>query len=122
VRRITVVVGRPGFYAGGMRIFLQLADTWGMHDVGGGWWVLMMLGMLLFWAVLIGLVVWLVRGGLPRLGGGGDGGAAGGDAQRRETALELLDRRLADGTITPEEYRERRARLTGDPPARVAAS
>jgi len=82
---------------------VPLADTWGMHgDIGTGWWILMMLGMVLFWGAIILGVVWLVRGGLTP-----DRGS------RAETALEVLDRRLADGSISPEEYAERRKILTG---------
>jgi putative membrane protein len=77
-----------------------LADTdW--HHMGGGWWVVMAIGMVAFWAVVIALVVWLVRGGLSTLG-----------ADRRERgALEILDRRLAEGSIEVEEYERRGAAL-----------
>ena len=41
-----------------------LADSWGMHDVGAGWWIVMMLLMFAFWGALIWGVVWLARGGI----------------------------------------------------------
>ncbi len=48
-------------------IGLPVADAWGMHgDVGAGWWVVMMIGMALFWGAVILGSVWLVRDGLER--------------------------------------------------------
>lgn len=84
-----------------------LADTdW--HHMDGGWWVVMVFGMMLFWALVVVGVIWLVR----ELGG------RGGRPGREPDALALLDRRLAEGTISPDDYRERRAILTGlHPPA-----
>ena len=74
-----------------------LADGWGMHDGGGGWWIGMMLVMVLFWAAVILGIVWLARGGFDGWRGG-----------RRETPTEILDRRFAEGEISAEDYRERR--------------
>lgn len=75
---------------------------WG--DGWGGWWVLMVIGMILFWGLVALLVVWLVR----EFGSRKD--------PRRTTGpddpLTILDRRLAEGLVTPDEYRERRAILT----------
>jgi putative membrane protein len=65
----------------------------------GGWWILP--GPLLWLLLLIG-VVFLVRGrsdGPP----GTDG--------NRESAIDVLDRRFAEGELTLEEYRERRSVL-----------
>lgn len=76
---------------------------WGDHmDWDDGWW-LMMIGMVVFWALVVLGIVWLVR---EVSGRGGFGG------HREPDALELLDRRLAEGTISPEDYHERRAILT----------
>ena len=82
-----------------------LADGWGMHDgdVGFGWMIVMMLGMVLFWGAILALVVWLVRGG--------------GVADRSETPQDILRRRLAEGSITVEEYEQRRAALHAQPDA-----
>ena len=78
---------------------LLLADGWGMHDgdVGAGWMIGMMFVMLLFWAAVILGIVWLARGGFD--------GSRGG---RRETPIEILDRRFAEGAISAEDYNERR--------------
>ena len=80
-----------------LALTLPLADGWGMHDGGGGWWIGMMLVMVLFWAAVILGIVWLARGGFDGWRGG-----------RRETPTEILDRRFAEGEISAEDYRERR--------------
>ena len=80
---------------------LVLADTWDMHD--GGWWVVMMIGMLLFWGLVILGIVWLVR----ELGG-----SRSSDGRSGGNATEILDRRLAEGDISVEEYEKRRALLS----------
>ena len=81
-----------------------LADTWGMHgDVGWGWMALMMTVMVLFWAAVIFGIVWLirsvVRGGPPP----SEATLAG-----RETPVQILERRFAEGALTVEDYRARR--------------
>lgn len=80
---------------------LPLADYWGMHDgdVGLGWGLVMTLGMLVFWGLVIAGVVWLARSGWSSRDDRGD------------SALDILDRGLAQGTISPEEYERRRALL-----------
>ena len=81
-----------------------LADAWDVNGhMGGGWWVVMMIAMVIFWAAVIVGIAWLVRGGSwePR-------GRAGG-----ETPLEVLDRRFAEGGMSSDDYRERREVLTG---------
>jgi putative membrane protein len=82
---------------------LVLADGFGMHDgdIGWGWMVVMMLGMVVFWGAVIFGIVWLIRGGMSPPSRGGD------------SAEEVLARRLAEGTISVEEYEERRAALSG---------
>ena len=79
-----------------------------MHGAGWGWWIFMSLGMVAFWAAVIYLVVWLVRGAPP--------------ARRQqpteptiETPLALLQRRLAAGEISIDEYNERRQVLDEEP-------
>jgi putative membrane protein len=86
---------------------LLLAETgWGNHmdDWGAGWWIVMALGMVLFWGLIIVGVVWLVRSFPWRV------------EQRGASALEILDRRLAAGEISADDYRERRAILKGKAP------
>ena len=88
---------------------VPLADTWGMHDdghMGTGWWIVMMLGMVIFWGAIILLVVWLVRGGF------------GAPRPNNATALDILERRFAEGGISVEDYHARRKILShgGDPP------
>lgn len=95
---------------------LVVADVeWNGHmDWDGGWWIVMALGMVIFWALVIAGIVWLVRESTGRRGPAGEHHA--GDP------LALLDRRLADGSITPDEYRERRAILVGKPLAKNTRS
>jgi putative membrane protein len=83
---------------------LSYADSWGMHDgdVGVGWMIVMMIGMALFWGLVIVGVVWLVRSA---------GWAS--PQQAHGTPLDILDRRFAAGEMSAEEYRERRSALQG---------
>ena len=85
---------------------IPLADTWMHGDWGWGWMAVMMVMMLLFWGGIIVGIVWLLRGASwgakPREG----------DASR-ETPVEILDRRFAEGEISEEDYRARREVLTG---------
>jgi putative membrane protein len=85
---------------------LLFADTWGMHDsdVGAGWMIVMMLGMAFFWGLVIFGVVWLLRETINR-GHHGPGG----------DPLAILDRRLAEGQISVEEYEQRRKTLASVP-------
>ena len=78
---------------------------WGDWSTAG--WILMSIGMLLFWALAIFGIVSLVR--------------AASDDRRVEhrqnghepTPVEALDRSLAEGKIDVEDYKERRKVLTG---------
>ena len=80
-----------------------------MHgDFGSGWWIVMMLGMLLFWGLIIAAVVWAVRE--LRHSRGRDAGL--------KTPSALLDHRFASGEISADEYRERKAVLAGEPQPR----
>jgi putative membrane protein len=79
-----------------------LFADWGHMD--GGAWVWMGLGMIIFWGLVIFGVVWLVRALTDHRG----------PAWGRHTepsALDLLDRKLAEGSISVEDYRERRELL-----------
>jgi putative membrane protein len=79
---------------------IPLADSWGMHggDVGAGW----MIVMVLFWAAVILGVVWLIRGSVR-------GWSAPVERpMSRESPVETLERRFAEGAISIEDYRVRR--------------
>jgi putative membrane protein len=83
---------------------LVLADGIDMHgDFGTGWWIAMMLGMLLFWGLVIAAIVWVVRELSSHQAARAD----------RESPTALLDRRFAAGEISASEYRERKAVLAG---------
>jgi putative membrane protein len=82
-----------------------------MHgDVGWGWMTVMMGGMVLFWAIVILGIVWLIRG-FERKGPSG-----GESAVSRESPIEILERRFAEGAISPEDYWARRQVLVNGKP------
>jgi putative membrane protein len=65
---------------------------------GGGWWILMTVFMVLFWAAVIAVAVWAVsRIGGPR-------GAS-------NSALDIARQRLARGEISEEEFDRLRQKL-----------
>ena len=75
---------------------------YGYGDTGWVGWLVMGLIMLLFWALVIGGVVFLVRySGRSRGGGGGS-----------SDALRILDERFARGEIDADEYARRRQLLS----------
>jgi putative membrane protein len=86
-----------------MRPAQMIADTWVMHgDVGAGWMALMMVVMVLFWAAIIFGVIWLVRNTVR------EGSTAAQTPVSKESPVEILERRFAQGAMTPEDYRTRR--------------
>lgn len=83
---------------------LQLANSdWNGHmdDWGPGWWIAMGVMMIVFWGLVVAGIVWLIRS-IPHF------------RHREPTARDLLERRLALGEISVEEYEERRRALAGD--------
>jgi putative membrane protein len=66
----------------------------------GGWWI--PFGPLLWLLLIVGIVFLVVRGrgGRPPWSGGG-----------RETGIDVLERRFAEGELSLDEYRERRSVL-----------
>ena len=87
-------------------LLAQDDSDWGHMNWDGGWSILMVLGMVLFWALVILGVVWLVR----EVSAGrreSQRGAAGPDP------AATLDHRLASGEISIKEYRDRRDALSG---------
>jgi putative membrane protein len=82
---------------------LLLADTWGTDGhMGGGWWIVMMVGMVLFWGSVILGIAWLIRGSV-----------GGWRREERETPMEILERRFAEGRMSADEYHERREVIAG---------
>jgi putative membrane protein len=84
---------------------VPLIGHWEGHMGGwdGGWWIVMVIGMVIFWGLVIAGIFLLVRE--LAVSRGARQPAPGSEA------MAVLDRRLAAGEIPPEEYRERRAVL-----------
>ena len=88
-----------------------------MHHWDRGWgvgnWLLMGVGMLLFWALVVGGIVWLVRYAATERRTSDAGGVSldKPSAPATPTAREILDERYARGEINDDEYRERRDTL-----------
>jgi len=78
---------------------------WGNH-MGAGDWIFSILGTIIFLGLIIGLIVWAVS---PHGDRGGSAPATG------ESAREILDRRLASGELTIEEYSQLREALDDVP-------
>ena len=89
LRRTSLVLERKGDEN---KMFDGYHHMWGMH---WGWWI--------FWVLLIIAVVWAV--------GFGRSSSRSGTGHQRETPLETLQRRYANGEISTEEYEERKNRL-----------
>jgi putative membrane protein len=66
-----------------------------MHWWDGSWHWTMMLGMALFWLIILIVVIWALRSLLGPRGGGG------------ESPEAVLKRRYASGELSKEEYQER---------------
>lgn len=81
------------------------SDFGHMGDWGAGWWILMMVGIVLFWGLVVLGIVWVVR----ELSGRRE------DGPSNQNPLDILERRLAGGEISPEEYEKRRRILTEKP-------
>ena len=68
---------------------------WGFHD-GMGWWMVFGgLSMMVFWAAIIGLVVWGINRTSRR-----------DDRDHTDSPMETAKRRLARGDPTRDEYEE----------------
>lgn len=88
-------------------LLLAQIDSNGHMSWNGGWWILMALGMILFWGLMILGILWVVR----ELRSHGD---HPGNGRRAEDPLAILDRRLAEGAVSAEEYRLRKSILAGE--------
>jgi uncharacterized membrane protein len=90
---------------------------WGNH-MGTGDWIFSIFGTLIILGLIVALIVWAVS---PR--GDRDSGATA----TEESAREILDRRLASGELTTEQYEQLRETLgdaapsTGGPRPRTPA-
>ena len=73
---------------------------------GGGMGSLGWLGMGVFWLILLGLIVWLVVRLLPDSSNGSSAVRSTGDS-----ALDILDRRLANGQMDLPSWQAQRAAL-----------
>lgn len=74
---------------------------WHHGDIGTGWWIVMMVVMVVFWALVIGGIVWLLRAA-----------ASGRTDGNPVSAREILDERLARGEIDVPEYERRASVIT----------
>jgi len=86
----------------GSRKEFAMMDWYGRGGMSSVGWI----GMGLFWLILLGLIIWLVVRLLP---------GSGGEPTRNagESALDILDRRLASGEIDTEAWQAQRAALVG---------
>jgi putative membrane protein len=80
---------------------MPLADTWMHGGWGWGWMMLMMVVMVLFWGAVIFGIFWLIRGAAR-------GNWASKETVDKESPVDILERRFAEGAITEEDYRARR--------------
>jgi putative membrane protein len=86
-----------------------------MHNadsIGWGWWLLMSVGMVAFWGLVIWGIVALVRGGTSN---------PSPPEKEPDRPLEILQRRLARGEISVEEYEKLHDSLIGGARERTPA-
>ncbi len=81
---------------GALRVTLDMGGDGGW-DMGSGWWIVMPIMMVIFWAGVIAVAVWGIR-------------QFTGDRRRDRNALDIAKERLARGEITKEEF----DRIRGD--------
>jgi putative membrane protein len=85
--------------------------SWGNH-MGTGEWIFSILGSLIIIGLIVALIVWAVS---PRGDRSGSPTAASGSAR------EILDRRLARGELTAEQYQQLREALGDARPSTVGS-
>jgi putative membrane protein len=85
------------------------------HNWDGGWgvgtWLLMGFGMLVFWALVVAGIVWLVHSATGKRNASGAVRPDEPAGQPQLSARDILDVRYARGEIDDEEYRTRRDTL-----------
>jgi len=74
------------------------------QGMGGGWWALMMIAMVIFWAMFVVGVVALLRHYSPRRG-------EARSTSSTTSAIDIFRERFARGELTEEEYTRRRKLL-----------
>jgi putative membrane protein len=84
---------------------IPLADSWGMHGGGSGWWIVGVPFMLL----MMGGMMWMMMRGMG-------GGSSQESPAPSESPVEVLERRFAEGAISIEEYQARREALVNGSP------
>ena len=79
-----------------------------MHSDSGWFWLWMsVMMMVIFWGAVIFGIFWLTRGTVR-------GSSTPGEPfVTRESPLDILERRFAEGAVTEEDYRARREVLIG---------
>ena len=80
-----------------------------MMDWSAAGWIIMSFGMVLFWGLVILGIVWIAR----TLAHDERRDSEYLGPKQERSALELLDRSLAEGTIDVQDYEKRRRVLTG---------
>jgi putative membrane protein len=81
-----------------------------MHGIGWGWWLVMSIGIVAFWGLVIYAIIVLI------------GGPSRNGAEPSEQSPEqTLKRRLAQGELSIDEYRQLKATLREDSPDKAAA-
>ena len=80
---------------------------WYNQGMGGGWWAVMMTGIVVFWAVFVFGIVALLRHYGPWRG-------ETHPQPSSSSAIEILKQRFARGELTEEEYTRLRTLLEGD--------
>jgi putative membrane protein len=80
---------------------------WGNH-MSTGSWIFSILGTLIILGLIVGLIVWIVS---PNSRSDTSSDATG------ESAREILDRRLANGELTAQDYKQLREALNDAPAA-----
>lgn len=81
---------------------------------GSGWGIVMLIGMVLFWAVVIYLIVWAVRGfGWSHAHSPSQSPGHVPLQAHGETPLDILKRRYAAGEIDKAEFDQKKSDLTG---------
>jgi putative membrane protein len=82
---------------------VPLADGWGMHGSGSGWWIIGAAVMML----CMGGMMWMMMRGMG--GGSSPGSSAPPETPAiKKSPVDILERRFAEGEISAEHYRASR--------------